>query len=63
MGWEHAKRPVREQIVSWSDARKDDWMDALRQCLANAERCRTMQEVIVDLRQRLERAEGQRQRS
>lgn len=57
MDWQHAKRLVREQIVYGSDARKDDWADALKLCLANAERCRTMQEVSVDRRQRLERAE------
>jgi hypothetical protein len=60
MDWEHPKRLVEAQIIYWSDARKDDWADALQQCLTQAKRCRTMQEVIVDLRQRLGRAEHER---
>jgi hypothetical protein len=36
---------------------ENEWADALEECLAKAERCDALQEVIVDLRQRPEQAE------
>jgi hypothetical protein len=36
---------------------KQDWTEALKQCLAKAERCQSLQDVVLDLRQRLNQAE------
>jgi hypothetical protein len=57
MDWDQAERLVDAQIGYWSHRKRYEWVQALEQCLAQAKRCQTMQEVIVDLRQRLERAE------
>lgn len=54
MDGDRGRTHVESQAVSWSDARRDDWMDARKQGLARSERCHSMQEVIVNLRQRLE---------
>jgi hypothetical protein len=33
---------------------KHDWAEALEQCLAKAEQCQNMKDVVLDLRQQLE---------
>jgi hypothetical protein len=57
MDWEKARDHVQAQIGYWRAVGKLEWEEALEQCLAKAERCQSMQEVVVDLRQRLEQAE------
>ena len=57
MDWEKLRTHVDSQISYWRALGKHDWADALEECLAKAERCQAIQEVIVDLRQRLEPAE------
>ncbi len=46
------------RVTYWRAVGKPEWADALEQCLAKAERCQTMQDVALDLRQRLEQNEG-----
>ncbi len=57
MDWEKAKYLVGGLVTYWRAIGKPEWVDTLEQCLAKAERCQTMQDVVLDLRQRLERAE------
>jgi hypothetical protein len=57
MDWEHVRDRVQAQIGYWRAVGKLEWAEALEQCLAKAERCQSMQEVALDLRQRLEQAE------
>jgi cytochrome c-type biogenesis protein CcmH/NrfG len=56
--WEKARYLVEGQVTYWRAVGKPEWADALEQCLAKAERCQTMQDVVLDLRQRLAQAEG-----
>jgi hypothetical protein len=57
MLWEHAHRLVNLQISHWQALGNHDWAEALEQCLAKAERCQTLQDAILDWRQRLTAAE------
>jgi hypothetical protein len=57
MDWDHIRTHVESQISYWRAVGKLDWAEALEQCLAKAERCQAMQDVVLDLRQRLEQAE------
>jgi len=57
MDGERAQQLVQVQIDYWRAVGKSNWAEALEQALAKAERCQSMQDVIVDLRQRLEHAE------
>jgi hypothetical protein len=56
MPWERARRLVNAQISNYRSTGEHEWAEALELCLARAERHRSLQEVIVDLRQRLEAA-------
>jgi hypothetical protein len=58
MLWEHARDLVNQQICHWRSLGKHEWAEALEQCLDQAERHQSLQEVIVGLRQRLTEAEG-----
>lgn len=62
MDWEQIRNSVKSQISYWRAVGKHNWAEALEQCLAKAERCQSMKDVVLDLRQRLERAEGEGQR-
>jgi hypothetical protein len=63
MLWEHARRIVNQQITHWRTLGNHDWAEAMEECLAKAERYQTLQEAILDLRQRLTEAEGIEQRT
>ena len=63
MDWDQMQRHIEALIGYWSHRKQYEWVEALQQCLAKAKRCESLQEVIVDLRQRLERAEAESQRS
>lgn len=60
MDWEQMERHLEAQIGCWSHRKQYEWVQALQQCLAKAKQCQSIQEVIVDLRQRSERAENKR---
>jgi hypothetical protein len=45
---------VESQIIYWRAIGKQDWAEALEQCLAKAERCQSLQDAVLDLWQRLE---------
>ena len=57
MDWYHVRIHIDAQISYRRAVGKHDWADALEQCLAKAERCQSMQDVVLDLRQQLEQAE------
>jgi hypothetical protein len=57
MDWEQARYHVETVIGYWRAVGKREWAEALELCLAKADRCQAMQDVALDLRQRLEQAE------
>jgi hypothetical protein len=57
MDWEQVRYHVESQISYWRAVGKHEWADALERCLAKAQGCQNMQDVALDLRQRLVLAE------
>jgi hypothetical protein len=57
MDWERVEYLVELQIGYWQSVGKHSWAEALERCLAEAQRSRTMCDVALDLRQRLNQAE------
>jgi hypothetical protein len=63
MDWEQARYHVQTVIGYRWAVGKREWAEALELCLAKADRCQAKQDVVLDLRQRLEQAVGQSGRS
>jgi hypothetical protein len=50
MDWEQVRNHVESQIGYWRAVGKQDRAEALELCLAKAERCQAMHDVVMDLR-------------
>lgn len=50
MDWDQVRHHVEAQISSWRAVGKEDWAEALKLCLAMAERYASMRDVALDLR-------------